>query len=483
MANITPKLRVQISTLILLTASAAYAENAGNQQQMQRMLLEQQQQAIAAAQQAQMQAKLAAAETARQKQAAELFRALGKKQGKIVVLIPRSTKGKGATIKGVKGFKKVRMNELKDSDFGHLSKAAVYERHSDGSISTREVLIVKRNGRAKVLDETIYMKGEKRRKLSRAQLAKLQKQNAQKAHRQAMRAKTSSRSVDDGDSQMISSQDYSPQVVQEGIVIPESPEVDAPEDDIELPSLAEQWLGKKPYEHVQQPDEGVAEYVHVLGGDQVIAVVGEESETQQWASMDVKGEPPCDTSQNVNSWFSSLTMDQIDINCGKEEETTSRMKARPGEVWFGAAPICSISTDICAQNGMALVGTDPWGEALIGCAVGEKVLCRPLEPGESLGKVYLGKPPFCDASIDTCDSIGMVNANTSKCDSTGKNCCTSGKYNICKAPAKGKKVTTWIGKAPFCAATKSDCSDRNMKYVKSAPKDCWSGVKVLCETK
>lgn len=43
----------------------------------------------------------------------------------------------------------------------------------------------------------------------------------------------------------------------------------------------------------------------------------------------------------------------------------------------------------------------------------------------------------------------------------------------------------WVGTAPWCAASRSDCADLGMSYVRSSSSgggsSCWSGTKVLCQ--
>jgi len=51
----------------------------------------------------------------------------------------------------------------------------------------------------------------------------------------------------------------------------------------------------------------------------------------------------------------------------------------------------------------------------------------------------------------------------------------------CPAGTSEIKHSKWIGTAPFCSGSASDCKDIGYDYVKSSGSNCWSGKKVLCE--
>lgn len=93
--------------------------------------------------------------------------------------------------------------------------------------------------------------------------------------------------------------------------------------------------------------------------------------------------------------------------------------------------------------------------------------------------IWIGTAPFCSASASDCTKRGMQYIRSDKRGDGNK--CATGKKVLCR---QIRKPELWIGTAPFCAGKPSDCTNRGMKYVKSSVygdgKKCHSGRKVLC---
>ncbi len=95
------------------------------------------------------------------------------------------------------------------------------------------------------------------------------------------------------------------------------------------------------------------------------------------------------------------------------------------EIWIGTAPFCKGEPSDCTARGMDYVRSDRRGDGKA-CRRGQKVLCRPR---------------------------GGTAANSSE---------------------------FWIGTPPFCNGQPADCAARGLDYVRSEPRDCRRGQKVLC---
>jgi glycerophosphoryl diester phosphodiesterase len=102
-------------------------------------------------------------------------------------------------------------------------------------------------------------------------------------------------------------------------------------------------------------------------------------------------------------------------------------------------------------------------------------------------RVWIGTAPFCAASREDCTSRGLRYVRS---DSRGDGKkCWKGKKVLCEtvplSPQETVVERVWFGTAPFCAGDPLDCTARGMRFVRSDRSGdgaaCKTGTKVLCE--
>jgi hypothetical protein len=202
-------------------------------------------------------------------------------------------------------------------------------------------------------------------------------------------------------------------------------------------------------------------------------------------------------------------------NFGKSCVTGTKVLCGPGGSkvfprWVGTAPACSASCDDCIgdtpvcmdqsnseQNSQSF--TQYFGKK---CLIGTKVLCGPL--GSKVFSRWIGTAPLCDASCSDCvDPTPQCMDSTSDALFTYANesqyfgaSCSKGSKVLCSPPGSSiyPPHPRWIGTAPACGASCSDCpynlpvcvdmanSAQNTlsNLFTSFGKSCITGSKVLC---
>eukprot|EP01125_Pyxidicula_operculata_P001147 TRINITY_DN110_c0_g1_i3.p1 TRINITY_DN110_c0_g1~~TRINITY_DN110_c0_g1_i3.p1 ORF type:complete len:1020 (+),score=168.21 TRINITY_DN110_c0_g1_i3:1643-4702(+) len=181
--------------------------------------------------------------------------------------------------------------------------------------------------------------------------------------------------------------------------------------------------------------------------------------------------------------------------------------------WVGTAPACGASCSDCTGDTpvcMSVAGspsnslapsnlTDIFGAS---CTSGNKVLCGPS--GSTIYPRWLGVAPACGASCSDCtgdtpvcmsvaSSVTTSFAPATYTDYFGATC-TSGNKVLC-GPNGSTIYPRWVGTAPACGASCSDCTGNNpvcmavhgysattvaSSVTSKAGATCTSGNKVLC---
>ena len=100
---------------------------------------------------------------------------------------------------------------------------------------------------------------------------------------------------------------------------------------------------------------------------------------------------------------------------------------------------------------------------------------------------WFGTAPFCAASKNDCTKRNLDFVRFDERGDGSK--CVSGHKVLCRTknsppPPPPNRNEVWFGTAPFCAASKNDCLKRNMDFVRfdkrGDGKTCATGRKVLC---
>jgi hypothetical protein len=441
----------------------------------------------------------------------KLFDSLGMETGRIVMLpvtkMPPKTSGR---VKGTK-YKKVRVEQLEGAAIRPGTTLTVFERDETGNVSSRSGLIAAKGGKLLLLDEG--MAGEKRRPAGTKKRPK--RRNEQKGDRNAQKQKKKKNKK--GDRSGITTrgagstgQGSEPIVVNGDPIIVEYGDIDEATSgpSVEDEALQSLFASVVSLAGGPPPTQGVlleSQPVIVVGSEEDIArdqltlfdYAIEKGANEDWDLGTWEEPPPCYDVAAPETKALGFSIDSSD--CGR--------KAEPGQVWYGTAPFCEATSDTCLEHGMAYVASDSVGEGAQ-CLSGKKVLCEPLAEGETI-EVWIGTAPACSASAKDCANAGLEFVKSSK-KGDGKKCVTGEKV-LCRTPTatvstsssstassassstaaapavSTPKTQVWVGKAPFCKASRDDCEDMGMNYVKSNKKGdgnkCTSGTKVLCESR
>ncbi len=121
---------------------------------------------------------------------------------------------------------------------------------------------------------------------------------------------------------------------------------------------------------------------------------------------------------------------------------------------------------------------------LIGVAVFAWVTA-PTNAAGAQSEVWIGTAPSCSATPSDCTRRGMDYVRSDK--SGGGSACWSGTKVLCRArpqTTSSDVVDVWIGTGPTCSASAEDCTRSGLSFVRAdASGDgarCLTGTKVLC---
>lgn len=251
-----------------------------------------------------MPAQAANAETRRTAQAKALFDANRIKSGRIVVLIKEPGNVKGEEIAGVKGFKKLNKKRWQKEDFAGVRKLAVFEKHKDGSITTRDATMVK-DGRIIFADS-----GNRKKTAKKPKSAIVGLRTSASAKREA--------SPEQDQSVMISGEDYVAaeeepvQVVQEDIVV-DTNQADESAD-VVYSEKVKKYREQKAQEQTETEEVANAE---INFGEVDLVVNGGEEEASDWEPIEIEGERACLDASSGETWFSTLSGTQS--GCEEDE--------------------------------------------------------------------------------------------------------------------------------------------------------------------